>query len=554
MTEVPRRTGEGAESQNPDEVLQNLFEQYKGDKFATLDNAAREIVTRHGRSYKRMEFVGGKYNDLLPEIQQKLNEVSMLPPRQPERGGPTPPRQPERGSSTPPPTEARGRGESGGDNRGASSNTAKKIAVVAGLTASALAVGGIGYAIGHNNSAKAEEGGRPSANIENDNVTDDSEAVEAMEEAESIDVSDQYAGHFANDDGNGYNERKSGRYSFGESLENADYETIMKEEEHIAYHEPSLFAAQYYDLDDDAKLVLRYEDGTEVDTANMTMNELDALMDSNESAHRQMASHYLGIIRQGQHEMTTLNGTYINVFGRANAENGAQFTSRNIEPVHCSTNENGSQAIEFKYTIPGTDRIAKTTWRLGCGLQVVRAKDDPGAERIITTTSEIPENPAVVVEEKKPDENPEITPDSQGEEVNKEKTALTEEQVFGGGAGNEYETDTTGPGSIGEAPSTSSTTENMGGDGNTSIRAERPEEAEPVTAEQRQAERPADNIQSEAPEVAEARDEGDRVQEQIDQNTATYNEAVEAQPSGGETIAEHTDDAGNVNLDELLDM
>ena len=79
--------------------------------------------------------------------------------------------------------------------------------------------------------------------------------AELLEQAEDIDVGDQYAGHFSNDDGTGYNERKSGRYSFGESLEGAEYEKIMAELEHMAYHEPSLFAAQYFDLDDNAKLI-----------------------------------------------------------------------------------------------------------------------------------------------------------------------------------------------------------------------------------------------------------------------------------------------------------
>ena len=277
--------------------------------------------------------------DQLVELQNELARREMRPPEQRN----TPPASPEQRNTPPASPENRNSGESREKNK---SKAAIMGAAALGIAAATTMAGFAGFALGQR--ANKEQ---PAANFENvDEQNANENSSEEMEQAESIDVSDQYAGHFANDNGDGYNEAKSSRYAFGESLENADYETVMKEEEHIAYHEPSLFAAQYYDLDDSAKLVLKLDDGTEINTAKMSMGELDALMDTSESAHRQMASHYLQLIggEGSGHEMTTLNGKYVNVYGRLNEGSDGQFVSRNIEPVHCFKNEKYFSLTKYK--------------------------------------------------------------------------------------------------------------------------------------------------------------------------------------------------------------
>ena len=546
MAEVPRRTGE-REPQSAKELLRKIAEKYGGpDKRDLLEDAGKAAIGP-GFSFSDLAIYERYTADQLAALQNELVRRETRPPEQRN----TPPASPEQRNTPPASPENRNSGESREKNK---TKAAIMGAAALSIAAVATAAGFAGYTFGQR--ANKEQ---PAANFENVNEQDANEnGSEEMEQAESIDVSDQYAGHFANDNGDGYNEAKSSRYAFGESLENADYETIMKEEEHIAYHEPSLFAAQYYDLDDSAKLVLKLDDGTEINTAGMSMGELDALMDTSESAHRQMASHYLQLIggEGSGHEMTTLNGKYVNVYGRLNEGSDGQFVSRNIESVHCFKNENGSQAIKFRYKIPGEDgKYAETTLRLGCGLQVVRLENDPVADKIITTTEEVSENPTTETVTENPETTTKTPPETSSEtppETLSEKTLFTEEEMYDDDhAAEEWDNKNTGSGSVGEKPSTASSTEDMGGGGNTGSEPETSSpKSEPVYQEQREAVQSSSSQKSE--EVVQQQESEARAQVQENHEDASINAAIDSQPSGSEVKDSFdTNNDGNVDEAEL---
>ncbi|MCR5572303.1 MAG: hypothetical protein K6F57_00825 [Candidatus Saccharibacteria bacterium] len=516
------------ESLSPAQRSSMILEKYTSggdsDKIALLDAAGRATIT----GFKRSGLMYGLYNaEQLTALESELARREMQP------------RPSERKNSEPQPAAPKNSGESkkGSGDIAISKSAVRKVITIGLVTTLAAGVGAvIGYGVGHRDNKGAEE--EPTGVVADDQEKNDD--AELLEQAEDIDVSDQYAGHFANDEGTGYNERKSGRYSFGESLEGAEYEKIMAELEHMAYHEPSLFAAQYFDLDDNAKLMLELEDGTKIDTSKMTMQELDTLMDTNESAHRALASHYLQLVRQ-HHGMTVLNGQYVNVFGRSTAASGQQFKSTNIEPVNCTTDENGSQAIQFRYEIPGkSGQYAVTTLRLGCGLQVVREKGDPAADKITSTTPDVPDNPPV-------DEPGGGDPESE----TSEKKPFSQDEVFReDDAAHEWDNDTTGPGSVGEKPSSSSTTQDMGGGGNTDQKPQSSSESKPATQQQQSASQETSSQKS--PEVTKTESEAASRQEAANNNNAQTNKNVENQSDNA--VQEHTDSNGNVDLDALLDM
>ncbi|MBO4855692.1 hypothetical protein J5500_04815 [Candidatus Saccharibacteria bacterium] len=525
MAEVLNRTGEDAERvSSPQERARQMASDYAKtkEKRTLLEGAGSTVIP----GFRYVGLIRGEYSDeqivaLEAEVSRREARSAMLPPKPKPAPFETP---------RPTTTESHEKGK----KKEVSRNGVKKVIAI-GLAGAAVAglAGGVGYQLGHNNDGK----GLPLSYELHQNQNEDSEA---MEQAESIDVSDQYAGHFANDEGNGYNENKSSRYAFGESLEDADYEEIMQELEHMALHEPSLFAAQYFDLDDNAKLQFELEDGTVIDTSTMTMQQLTELMATNDEAHEIMARHYLSLVSQG-YEFTTLNDRYANVYGKSSATRGEQFTSSNIVAVHCFTDEHGSRAITFKYEIPGKDgEYATTTLRLGCGLQVVRPEKE--AERIITTTDEVkPDDP-------EPEEDePGGGDDEQG------KKPLTEEQVFENEDSpqtTEWDPSTTGPGSVSEKPTSSSSTENMGGKGNTGAKPESSSSQKPATQQQQKASQETGSQKN--PTTTQSENKKAETQSQATTKQETHQESVRQQSDT--VVQDHTDSSGNVDLDALLDM
>ena len=301
-----------------------------------------------------------------------------------------------------------------------------------------------------------------------------SEAAEAHEAGEVLDITDNYRGRYADDTGNYTNPNKIGRngqeapYNFGEAYEFTTEEAFRQEIQEIAKHEPAMFAAWYYDLDDSVKVP-----GTE----KMSMAELQNLMNENDDMHRRMVEQFISISDSAKFNEDTITGDYTNVFARTTGGDGIQITSVNTEPVHCATHENGSKVVVMSYSA-SKDKTASIIFREACGLQNVRMVGTPESERIITSTPEIPtpepdkpsgdhETPPKTPEtppkspetppETPPDtpetppETPPDTPETPPEtppETQKEKTPFDENEVFrDDDAGDTWEAD---PGAITE--------------------------------------------------------------------------------------------------------
>ena len=540
MAEVLNRSGEDAERRSPEErgkALANTYAKSK-EKRTLLESAGSATIP----GFRYVDLMRGLYGEdqvsaLEAEIARREARATMEPPRPATKPAPF--------SEAVRPTSTE-TGESSNEKKMSKKGVKKAIALgLIGATAAGAAGGAVvgGY-LAHGGADGLPLSYELHGSLEN-------EDAEAMEQAESIDVSDQYAGHFANDEGTGYNERKSSRYSYGESLEGAEHDEVMKELEHIVFHEPTLFAPLYFDLDDSAKLQFTLEDGTTIDTSTMSPAQLADLM-KNEEAHRIMAQHYLLTIGQ-EYEDTLLNGPHANVYGEKYGD-GQIFSSENVRAVHCVTNENNSPAITFRYEIPGkSGQYATTTLRLGCGLQVVRPEKE--AERIITSTPEIdPDKPDTPDKPDKPDEP------GGGDEEEQGKTPFTEEQVFENEDSPEttnWDHDTSGPGSVGEKPTTSSSTEDMNGGGNTGAKPESSSSQKPATQEQQSASQETSSQRSEAAsqqaqKQAEQEKKQAEVQQQTTQKQETHQESVRQQSDN--VVEEHTDSNGNVDLDALLDM
>ena len=514
--------------------------------------------------FKISDLNSGKYShEQMDLIEAQATHAREEKARRPSTPEVTPTPAPERRPRTPvTPEVVPDRSSRSGQLGKTALSAGMAVAVGAGVLAGALGVA--------NNVDKADADTTDGSPKQEETQAD--ELAEAHEAGESFDISDDYRGRYADETGNYTNPNKIGRngqeapYNFGEAYEYTTEDAFRQEIQEIAKHEPAMFAAWYYDLDDSVKVP-----GTE----NMSMAELQDVMREDDDMHRKMVEQFISITDGASFAEDTITGEYTNVFARTTGGNGEQITSDNTESVHCTTHEDGSKVVVMTYKI-GKDKTATITFREGCGLQNVRLVGTPESEKIITTTPEIPtpepDEPSGGDPEPTPDPTPDPeptpdptpdpeptpdpTPDPEPEPEptptpeTPEKTPFDEEEVFrDDDAGDTWEPD---PGAITEdtiteepeAPAQEDFHEDTGN-------YEEPEA--PSQDSQDAAQDTADQIPE---EVQEQREEAHEEQQAASQRTEENNQAndereVRSEEQMADDLADYANDDGTINPDDI---
>ena len=456
-------------------------------------------------------------------------------------------------------------------DRSSRSGQLGKTALSAGL-AVAVGAGIMAGAIGAANGVD-KAGAETPEDPQKQEETQTDEMAEAQEDGESFDISDNYRGRFADETGNYTNPNKIGRngqeapYNFGEAYEYTTPEAAKKEIQEIAMHEPAMFSAWYFDLDDSVKVP-----GTE----NMSMAELQQTMNEDEDMHRKMVEAFIAVTEQATFRENTVTGDYANVFARTTGGNGEQITSDNTEAVHCVTHEDGSKVIEMEYQV-GKDKTAIMTFREGCGLQNIRLVGTPESEKIISTSPEIPnpepqpdepgggdpeddtptpEDDTPTPEDDTPtpeDDTPtpeDDTPTPEDDTPTPEKTPFDQDQVFhDDDAGTTWEED---PGAITE----DTITEEPDVPAQEDFHEDTGNYEEPEAPSQDSQEAAQDTAEQVAPEVQEERQEAAEAQQEANEsgheaNQANEERGVRSEEQMAEDLADYANDDGTINPDDI---
>ncbi len=418
---------------------------HSGLTYSKFLGAARDAMQTFDKTFDIRVFHKGEYsNEEMDRIEEKVNEARAG--LNTNEGAPSAPIQTPEESRTPVTPEVV---PSRSSRKGELGKTALAVTAAAAVGAGVMfgALGGGANGIDAKKSDKSQEQKQEQEQEQEQEQTGEQadeqadEIAEAQEAGESFDISDNYRGRYADDTGNNTNPKKIGRngqeapYNFGEAFPFTTEEAARKEVQEIAMHEPVMFSAWYYDLNDSLKVP-----GTE----GKSMAELKDLMDEDSNKHREMVEAFLSVSDDASYREGTITGDYTNVFARTTGGNGEQITSKNTEAVHCTTHEDGSKVIIMEYKLPNgkTDTLI---FREACGLQNVRPTGTPESEKIIKNNPEIP-----TPEPDKPGGGDEPTPDPEPKvdpkEPSREKTPFNPKELFpGDGAGDTWEPD---PGAI----------------------------------------------------------------------------------------------------------
>lgn len=524
MAETLRSGGEGREApeKTPKELARDISSSHE-----------RKIVRAAGETaipgFEYAKFARGEYSReemdaMATEISRREAELSMSP----DAVAPAPAPEPEPVS----------RSEATTNRSEKKDNKDNSILKTVGIAALGAAVAGASFAgttavinnINGEATAPTDQG-----KVEATQVQENEAKKAEVETSQERVVGDNYAKYFANEDGDDYNDNKSSRNAFGPEVRNL--EEAEQTIDHVAYHEPALFASWYYDLDDSVKLT---EAECGYDTVHMNMTELRNLMVDHPEVHQQMADMFTSLRQQengGSMRQDTITGRVVNVYGETDftTPEGHVVNSRDTVAVHCETTENGSDVVVITYVVnQKTGQTATLTLRMGCGLQNVRLMSDPGAQRIIDTTDPIPDPEPTPTPTPEPEPEPEPTPTPSDE-----KAPTTDHQTDGGA---EYKPET-GPGSI-EDSGTTEDTRDMTQELEESQKPAPQSEESKAADQSGTVDRRTDEQKTEA--ASEAANHVEQEQ-QVNTKQQERNDAVESQPD----VQDLTGGDGEVSDEEL---
>ena len=262
----------------------------------------------------------------------------------------------------------------------------KKVAVGALLVASLVGMFGAGYKFGNNKNIGDQTSGTPQTQ---------EQTVDDVEQNEGKEVIDDmgYRGIYASEDGKTYNSEKAGRYNFapesvlanaGEQNPDAAKSAILE----MANDQSESFAAYYSVLPQELQIdQLKGKSGTEI----------EHMLESNPDLYAQARESFKEAIDNSDVKDVTLNGEYQNFYMRS-ALDGENDTidHENTSLVQCTTNENGSSAIQFNFVDKDGKAIGNITTKKLCTQPVVQKSEGSSAFTgvpEITPGENTPENP-----------------------------------------------------------------------------------------------------------------------------------------------------------------
>ena len=256
----------------------------------------------------------------------------------------------------------------------AKKNSALKTVLVSATAIALAGVLGFGLAGGFKKDAPAPE--QPTA------IVQQVEATEAAEEHESIADLATYRGHFANEEGTGYNTEKHGDVNFGEELISGASEDEMKDELTDRMIQTGQLAATYYYMQEKTTDPSFGVDGAKFDNPD----DLTEAMEDDAELHQKVYDYIKTIIGHGELSEDTVTGRFHNFYMESKFETGDVDTS-NIEVVGCETTEDGTKVykLEVTWSDKEGEHTDTYTFKERCGGQPLDEVD------FTTTVRQIPD-------------------------------------------------------------------------------------------------------------------------------------------------------------------
>lgn len=223
----------------------------------------------------------------------------------------------------------------------------------------------------------------------------DAAAVETYDDVEQennfeiLSMDESYRGRFANENNDGYNEKKEGKLSFSisfedyckelgdEALGKSDGE-LRKEYIKVVAMQPESLSSYIYYAHSIVDRVPALHDAEVAQGRRLNMQEINTVIESDEAVRDQALKEFWKWIDEAEVSKVSVTGPQWNVYMRNTKGEGQVFDHDDIELVTCHTYENGSSASLFE----NKQRNEQLEARDNCGDQAISQEKQEGVKEV----------------------------------------------------------------------------------------------------------------------------------------------------------------------------
>jgi hypothetical protein len=223
----------------------------------------------------------------------------------------------------------------------------------------------------------------------------DTAAVETYDDVEQennfeiLSMDESYRGRFANENNDGYNEKKEGKLSFSisfedyckelgdEALGKSDGE-LRKEYIKVVAMQPESLSSYIYYAHSIVDRVPALHDAEVAQGRRLNMQEINTVIESDEAVRDQALKEFWEWIDEAEVSKVSVTGPQWNVYMRNTKGEGQVFDHGDIELVTCHTYENGSSASLFE----NKQRNEQLETRDNCGDQAISQEKQEGVKEV----------------------------------------------------------------------------------------------------------------------------------------------------------------------------
>lgn len=223
----------------------------------------------------------------------------------------------------------------------------------------------------------------------------DTAAVETYDDVEQennfeiLSMDESYRGRFANENNDGYNEKKEGKLSFSisfedyckelgdEALGKSDGE-LRKEYIKVVAMQPESLSSYIYYAHSIVDRVPALHDAEVAQGRRLNMQEINTVIESDEAVRDQALKEFWKWIDEAEVSKVSVTGPQWNVYMRNTKGEGQVFDHDDIELVTCHTYENGSSASLFE----NKQRNEQLEARDNCGDQAISQEKQEGVKEV----------------------------------------------------------------------------------------------------------------------------------------------------------------------------
>lgn len=237
--------------------------------------------------------------------------------------------------------------------------------------------------------------------------------VEQENNFEILSMDESYRGRFANENNDGYNEKKEGKLSFSisfedyckelgdEALGKSDGE-LRKEYIKVVAMQPESLSSYIYYAHSIVDRVPALHDAEVAQGRRLNMQEINTVIESDEAVRDQALKEFWEWIDEAEVSKVSVTGPQWNVYMRNAKGEGQVFDHDDIELVTCHTYENGSSASLFE----NKQRNEQLEARDNCGDQAISQEKQEGVKEVDEDGNDVDPGPGPGPGDTDPDPGP----------------------------------------------------------------------------------------------------------------------------------------------------